>query len=178
MSTILERIQRMELAKVFKDGRSLRAFEAIQDQVISTPEEIQAVQDAADAAQGTGNNAQAGVNLLKLPTYLVLTLTGTLTNERRLVGGAGVSIADGGANGDATLSVNVVVALGYTPANAAGQAFTGNVSAPNLTTPGTLDAGALKVAATGLSASATASDHSIPIDVGGTTYYIRLSATP
>lgn len=32
--------------------------------------------------------------------------------------------------------------------------------------------------ATGLSATATASDHSIPIDIGGTTYYIRLSTTP
>jgi len=39
--------------------------------------------------------------------YLVLTLNPTLTNERRLVGGTGVDIADGGANGDATLSVSL-----------------------------------------------------------------------
>lgn len=30
----------------------------------------------------------------------------------------------------------------------------------------------------GLAATATASDHSIPVDIGGTTYYIRLSTVP
>lgn len=41
---------------------------------------------------------------LAAPQYLTLALSGTLSNERRLVAGAGISITDGGANADATIA--------------------------------------------------------------------------
>jgi len=43
--------------------------------------------------------------------YLVLALDGTLSGERRLVASAPLNLADGGANGDATLSITGTVAV-------------------------------------------------------------------
>jgi hypothetical protein len=37
--------------------------------------------------------------------YVVMALNGTLTNERRLVAGQGITITDGGANGDVTIAL-------------------------------------------------------------------------
>ena len=52
-------------------------------------------------------------NLFNVPSftpadaeYVVLTLSGDLTNERRLAAGTGISIVDSGANADVTLSVD------------------------------------------------------------------------
>lgn len=57
-------------------------------------------------------------------TYVVMTATGSLANERVLTAGNGLSLSDGGANAAATLSINDNVV-----ATVSGTRFTGPVSA-------------------------------------------------
>ena len=59
--------------------------------------------------------------------YVTLSLDPTLTNERVLVGGTGVSVSDGGANGNLTLSIGQDVATTATP-TFAGAILNGNLS--------------------------------------------------
>ncbi|MHC4180245.1 MAG: autotransporter outer membrane beta-barrel domain-containing protein, partial [Planctomycetota bacterium] len=47
--------------------------------------------------------------------YVVLTLDGTLSDERVLTGGTAITLADGGAGGNATLNCDAAVADGATP---------------------------------------------------------------
>lgn len=108
--------------------------------------------------------------------YITASATGGLSADRVLSGGTGVSI-DLATAGLAKVLVNVVTALGYTPANAAGQAFGGAVSATALTASGVVHGASFKTDQTA-TATATPSNASIPIDVNGTTYYMRLSTTP
>lgn len=42
--------------------------------------------------------------------YVVMALTGTLTGERKLTAGTGVTLTDGGANGNATIAIGQEVA--------------------------------------------------------------------
>ena len=44
--------------------------------------------------------------------YVVMALNGTLTNERRLTAGTGISITDGGAGGDVTIASTVTSGIG------------------------------------------------------------------
>ena len=48
----------------------------------------------------------ADVAALKVPSYLTLATTGTLTNERVLTQGTGITITDGGAGGNVTISAS------------------------------------------------------------------------
>lgn len=47
--------------------------------------------------------------------FVVMALTGTLTGERKLTAGTGVTLTDGGANGNATLSIGQAVAASDSP---------------------------------------------------------------
>ena len=44
--------------------------------------------------------------------YVVMALNGTLTNERKLTAGTGISITDGGAGGDVTIASTVTGGIG------------------------------------------------------------------
>lgn len=49
------------------------------------------------------------VNPLADESYLVMALSGDLSNERKLTAGIGVALADGGAGGNATISIGQAV---------------------------------------------------------------------
>jgi hypothetical protein len=159
-------IQRSKLSKIFDDARDVQAYEQMQETVAGSPDEIA-------AAQATASDGQTKVNALKAtPQFLVLALTGLLANERRLVGGTGVAITDGGANGNATIEIDTVTDLGYTPANKAGDTFSGAVDVQ-----AALRCDSLRIDQAAAASVATVT-HSVPINLNGTTYYILLSTTP
>lgn len=108
--------------------------------------------------------------------YIVYTASGPLSNERVLLGSTGVSV-DLSSPGVARILVNVAAVLGYTPADAGGQAFGGAVSASSLSASGVVSGASLATSQTP-AATATASTHSVPIVLNGVTYYMRLSAVP
>lgn len=226
MSEPYDILDRAALAQVFKDPRTLLAFEALQRLVIEVqPALIAAIQAApfvltAADAELTGSAVLAGDTgltidlstpgvvqlLLDVVTalgftpaknseeFVVATASPDLSAERVLTGSTGVTIGTG-TPGQITITVNVPTALGYTPANAAGQAFTGAISSTGSVTGddliaiddvlaggdvvagGELHGASLRVDQA-VNATATASDASIPISVGGVTYYMRLSTTP
>jgi len=68
-------------------------------------------------------------------SYLVLTTTASLSNERSFAPSTGLTAVDAGADGAYTLSVNDSVV-----ATVSGTAFTGNVSVPNLYSTGVVTA--------------------------------------
>lgn len=72
--------------------------------------------------------------------FVTSAASAALTNERVLSGGAGVTI-DTATAGLIKVLVNVVTALGYTPANAAGQTFGGDIAAPNVIAAGYVQTG-------------------------------------
>lgn len=160
------RIPRAVLATLFKSARDLGNFEQQQDIVLATPDAVKQAQDTADDAQGKVNDIKGNAR------FLVLALTGSLAQERRLVGGDGVTITDGGANADATIEVDVEAAVGHPIPNKNGDTFNGDV-----TVEGTLEADHLKLNEAA-SASTAVATHSVPIDIGGVTYYLLLSTTP
>jgi hypothetical protein len=177
-------IDRRELAKVFTNQKTLLAIEATLRQAAQTlPMETNQAYDAATGAQISADDAQADATdalslatALLAPSYVTLAPSALLTGERVLQGGTGVTLPVVGAN--VTITVNVPTALGYVPANKAGEAFTGPVSSTgNITSGGVLRGLSLRLDATP-TASTTVSSHYLPIDCNGTTYYLRLSATP
>lgn len=65
------------------------------------------------AATGGGGSGDGDKNA----SYVVISATGSLTNERVLTAGAGISINDGGANGNVTISAQGYSTIGPVPAN-------------------------------------------------------------
>lgn len=120
-------LRRAAIAKAFgDDGAAIKAFEDQQALLAGHPDLIEQAQTTATDAQNKANSLKA------TPEFLVLTLTGLLANERKLTAGTGVAITDGGANGNATIEIDTVTDLGYTPANKAGDTFTGAINAPQV----------------------------------------------
>lgn len=133
-------LDRNTLAQVFRDPRTLLAFEALLKLAnIETPaavnealaEAAQAILDAAAAqvtadqaisdaaaADAAANAAQADANSLKAPEYVTMTAAAILGNERVLTPTASVTL-DTGTAGQVKIVVDVELALGYTPADAA-----------------------------------------------------------
>lgn len=215
-------ISRAEIATITLNPSAAQAVENLFELAKQTPE---AVNDATETAE----DAQTTANALAALGYVLLAASGTAPNGRVLTGSTGVTI-DTATLGLVKILVNVITALGYTPANKAGDTFTGSVNFPgglsvgNVAPTGLFSNGvdvALRALATGglfiqtaagsvtnmiltstginmylpvdinaslqcdslridqtATASATASTHSIPISINGTTYYMRLSATP
>lgn len=109
-------VETSEIALLICDGTNVRALGA-------DAKSIKAYVDALVAASGglpsqSGNSGKA------------LTTNGTAASWGQL-GASG--IADGGISGIKLAAGAAVTNLGFTPANAAGQAFTGQVSVPALT---------------------------------------------
>lgn len=171
MAGTLPLISRKDLNAVFKDPRTLLQFEAIQHQVATgLPVAVNTAQVTADNAQVDATDALALAHALENPSYVVAASSGVLNNELILAGDTGVSIAAVGPH--IIITVNVPTALGYTPADQAGDTFTGNVKVL-----GTVECNTLRVDVAP-TASVTASDHSIPININGVVYYMRLSTVP
>lgn len=156
-----------------KEGRPTPQFlifwqkfiNALRDAIDGLAEAVTAIGEAEADIITAANDIAA----LETPQYLTLATTGVLTSERRLVGGTGVAITDGGAGGDATIQIDTVTDLGYTPADKAGDTFDGDV---DVTGEIRADALRLDIAPTASVATVT---HTIPINVNGTTYYMILS---
>jgi hypothetical protein len=86
-----------------------------------------AVTISSTAAGGGGGDPDA--------SYLVLSTTASLSNERAFTPSTGLSAVDGGADGAYTLSINDSVV-----ATISGSTFTGDVSVPNLYSSGAVTA--------------------------------------
>lgn len=113
-----DKLTREELKKFLPSHRAIVAWEQGVDDTTQASAAAAAAQTTADtattaaaAAQGTADAAASAAAGLALPDYLVLTLSGALSNERRLVPGFGLSLTDGGANADATIALSDIVAL-------------------------------------------------------------------
>lgn len=129
-------ITRDKLQRVLKDHELVVAFENVLKQAGTvTPAAVAAAQASADAAQASANAAQAtataaassasaaqsDANALKIPSYVTLAASTTLTNERVLAVGPGLSLVDSGAGLPVTLDrSNLVSVLGSDVSDATG----------------------------------------------------------
>ena len=126
-STVPRLITRDKLQRVLKDHELVVAVENLLSQSSIAPEQIEAAQAAADAAQADADAAQAtataavsaaaaaqaDANALKLPSYVTLGASATLTNERVLAVGLGLTLVDAGAGSPVTLDrSNLISVLG------------------------------------------------------------------
>lgn len=175
LSTTNPVTDRATLALVFgKYPALLRAIEALQKTAMTdTPPAVNDAQDTAtasgvraDAAQVTADTAIAAINAIKAAQFVVLALSGTLTGERVLVGATGVSL-DVGTPDQVKIVVDALAIL-----NSAAITLTQAVDVQ-----AALRCDSLQVDQTP-AATVTASDHSIPINCNGVTYYMRLSTAP
>lgn len=128
------------------------AIENAFDAIISNVTSIQAAQNAAEAAQ-------ASVDTVSGAEYITLASSANLTNAHVLGNSTGVSVVTSGGN--VTLTVDALAIL-----NGAPVLLTQPVECPSIRIDETP------------TSSSTASDHSIPINCNGTTYYMRLSTAP
>jgi|SRR6187549_377858 len=134
-STVPRLVTRDKLQRVLKDHELVVAVENLLAQSSLTPNQIEAVQAAADAAQADADAAQvtataaasasaaaqADANALKLPSYVTLGLSGTLASERVLAIGLGLTLADSGAGAPVTLDrSNLISVLGADVSDATG----------------------------------------------------------
>lgn len=167
---------REDLVGFLPNPRSIDAFEAQFAQVQDNTE-------GAANAQNTADQAIAATDNLKAATYLTLSANTELTSERIFTAGNLMSVSDGGAGADYTVSVDkLTIAGAFTIA----LTLTAN-SALTLPTAGTLAtlAGAeslsnktLDQVRTAQTATATAdipATHKVPIKLNGTDYFILLS---
>jgi hypothetical protein len=164
-------LDRAALSRFLGDPRTVIAFEAVLKTVQATPVAVNAAQSAADTAQTTAVAAQATADTIASSPLVTLGLSSALSNERVLTGGPGVSL-DVSVADIVKIVVNVITALGYTPADLAGANFTGAVDVQ----------AALRCDSLQIDQAAAASvavvNRSAPISLNGTIYYLLLSTTP
>lgn len=139
MATNTLRLTRNQLAAISKDPETIKQLEKL----------IQAVNDLV-AGGGGGAPIDA--------TYVTLSLDGTLTDERVLTAGSGVSIVDGGAGGLVTIS-----ATGGAPSGAAGGSLAGTYPNPSIAA-GAI--GSAELASSGVAAGSYTFS-SITVDIDG-----------
>lgn len=194
-------ISRKDIATAFPGNPQLqRAFENVVLIAQATPEGVdeaqataESAQAAANAAQATANGAvsdaadaqttadgaQAGVLLLNAAPFLTFAASATLSNERVATDTATVTF-DLGTAGQVKISVdalailNALATITFTkPITSTGAlTATGAVDIQN-----TLRCDSLRIDDTP-AASVTAASHALPINLNGTTFYLKLSATP
>lgn len=190
-------VDRSALSAVFKDPRTLLAFETALQVVQATPAGIDEAQQTADGAQSAADQAaldaaaadaaaaaaaaaasgaQGTANAISAAEFVVLALSTALSNERVLQGGTGVTIDTATANVVKVL-VNVASALGYTPANKAGDTIGASTFSGAVDVQAALRCDSLRIDAAP-AVSVTVASHALAIDLNGTTYYLKLSATP
>lgn len=158
---IIGGLDQFTLSTIFPNPRAVAAFESLQRvALVQTPAQATAAQATADSAAAAAADAQSSVDTVSAAQFLVLALSGALDNERVLTGNTGVTV-DTSVAGVAKLVVNALAIL-----NAAPVVLTQPLTAASLATTQTP------------AATATASDHSIPIVCNGTTFFMRLSTAP
>lgn len=172
-------ISENDLARVFTDPRTLKAFQAALNVVQQTPQAVEDAQLAADAAAvdaaaaaAAASGAQSDVDLIKAAALVVFSSAAILSNERVLSGGTGVTI-DTASAGLVKVVVDALSILNSAAINLT-QALTTTAA---VDVQNSLRCDSFRVDATP-AATATLSTHSIPIDCNGTTYYMRLSNVP
>lgn len=102
----------------------------------------------------------------KNATYITITNDNTLTDERTLGSSEGITLTDFGAGNSMSIGIdNSVIAT------ISGSAFTGDISAPNINTPGTLNANRLE------GANIFLDDGQTPAIVGGANVSITVDQT-
>ena len=132
------RLTRNQIAGISKDPETIRQLELLISSV-----------NALNSGGGGGAPIDA--------TYVTLSLDGTLTDERVLSAGTGVTIVDGGAGGSVTIS-----ASGGPPTGAAGGSLAGTYPNPSIAVGAV---GSAELAATGVAAGAyTAADVTVDAD--------------
>jgi hypothetical protein len=139
MATNTLRLTRNQLAAISKDPETIKQLEKL----------IQAVNDLV-AGGGGGAPIDA--------TYVTLSLDGTLTDERVLTAGTGISISDDGPNSSVTIS-----ATGGPPSGAAGGSLAGTYPNPSIAAGAV---GPAELAATTVAAGSYTFS-SITVDVDG-----------
>lgn len=168
------------LSVVDQNGRPTVAFKKFEDTLASNVEDaftgIIANVGAIAAAQASAAAAQDSVDqIASAPLVVWANVTG-FPNASLLEGGVGVTIANTGnftGNLTGNLSGNITITDSTTISVNALTIL--NAAPVVLTQP--LECPSIKIDETP-AASTTASDHSIPINCNGTTYYMRLSTTP
>jgi len=174
-------IDRASLSEVFKDPRTLMAFETALQVVQATPEGIDQAQQAAEGAQTAADDAaaaaaaadaaaaaaQGGVLALNAAPYVTFGASATLSNERVVTAANGVSF-DTLTAGQIKILVDALAIL---------NALTSIDFTKPVDVQAALRCDSLRIDASP-AASATAASHALPINLNGTTYYLKLSATP
>lgn len=194
-------ISRKDIATAFPGNPQLqRAFENVVQIAQATPEGVDEAQSTAEAAQAAANaaqvtangavsdaadaqaaadGAQAGVLLLNAAPFITFATSATLSNERVATSTATVTF-DLGTAGQVKIGVDALAILNALTTIAFTKPIT---SSGTFTSTGAVDIQAalrcdsLRIDATP-AASVTAASHALPIDLNGTTYYVKLSATP
>lgn len=174
-------IDRASLSTVFKDQRTLLAFESALQVVQATPEGIDQAQQTADGAQTAAEQAaldaaaadaaaaaaQGGVLALNAAPYVTFGASATLSNERVVTAGGGVTF-DTATAGQIKIIVDALAIL---------NALTSIVFTKPVDVQGALQCDSLRIDAAP-AASVTAASHALAINLNGTVYYLKLSATP
>jgi len=182
-------IDRKALSRVFTDPSTLKAIENVIQVVNAVPEAVNSNTEGVDAAQAAADQAaldaaaadaaaaaaQGGVLALNAAPYVVFTPSATLSAER-VLGGTGVTL-DLSTPGVVNLVIAVATILGFTPANKAGDTIGASTFTGNVDVQGEVRGDSLRIDAAP-AASVTAASHALPINLNGTTYYLKLSATP
>lgn len=166
-------IDRAALSNVFHDPRTLLAFEGIQRVVLeTTPQAVDQAQQTADDAAAQAAAAQEQVTTVSGAQFLVLALSTALTSERLLQGDTGVTINTATAN-IAKIVVDALAILNTAPISFT-QPLTANFA---VDVQSSLRCDSLRIDQAP-AASVTAANFALPINLNGTTYYVKLSSTP
>lgn len=106
-NSLIPRLTREEIARIFgPNPRAVRAYEALQNGLsIDVINAINDAQDSADAAQADATQALSETASLRAPSYLAISASGDLVNERVFAAGSNISAVDGGAGGSFTVAL-------------------------------------------------------------------------
>jgi hypothetical protein len=164
------------------------AADAAQSTASDAASAADTAQDAADAAQATADSAaataaaasttasaasaaasaaQGGVLALNAAPFVTLATSATLSNERVVTAAGGVSF-DTATAGQLKIIVDALAIL---------NALASIVFTKPVDVQGALQCDSLRIDAAP-AASVTAASHALAINLSGTTYYLKLSATP
>lgn len=167
-------ISRSEIMTITSNPRAAQAVEGLFQLASQSPAAINEAQQAADdaaaaaaAADAAAAAAQGGVLALNAAPYVTFGASATLSNERVATAANGVSF-DTVTAGQIKILVDALAIL---------NALTSIDFTKPVDVQAALRCDSLRIDANP-AASVTAASHALPINLNGTTYYLKLSATP